>query len=196
MQSAGALPYSHKGLLRVLDEAKRIGTLGSAPSTEIIRHSTWFADALPTDVIRVIDLGSGAGVPGLIVAVVRPMLQMTLVDRRTKCVDALVRAVSALDLAERVSVRCADAEDLSHLPGWQGSFDAAISRGFGPPLMTLTLSACFVRVGGVVVISEPPDEVPDRWAGIDLASLGLRGPQRIGPVAVFHVEHASPIVDK
>jgi len=196
MRSATAAPDSHEGLLRVLAEAQRIGTLGSAPSTEIIRHSTWFADALPADVIQVIDLGSGAGIPGLIVAVVRPILQMTLVDRRTKCADALVRAVSVLDLAERVRVRCADAEDLSHLPGWQGSFDAAISRGFGPPLVTLTLSASFVRVGGVVVISEPPDEIPDRWAGVNLVSLGLRGPQRIGPVAVFHVEHGSPVVGK
>lgn len=196
MQSATAPPYSHQGLLRVLGEAQRIGTLGSAPSTEIIRHSTWFADALPADAIRVIDLGSGAGVPGLIVAVVRPMLQMTLVDRRTKCIDALVRAVSILDLAERVGVRSADAEDLSHLPDWQGSFDAAISRGFGPPLLTLTLSAQFVRVGGVVVISEPPDEIPDRWAGIDLDSLGVTGPQRIGPVAVFHVEHRSPTIEQ
>lgn len=193
MQLAAVPPYSHEGLLWVLEEAQRIGTLGSAPSIEIIRHSTWFADALPADVIRVIDLGSGAGVPGLIVAVVRPMVQITLVDRRTKCTDALQRAVSVLDLAERVSVRCSDAGDLCRLPGWQGSFDAAISRGFGPPLMTLTLSALFVREGGVVAISEPPDDIPDRWAGINLVGLGLRGPQRIGPVAVFHVEHPSEI---
>lgn len=196
MKPATVSPYSHEGLLWVLGEAQRIGTLGSAPITEIIRHSTLFADALPNDAVRVIDLGSGAGVPGLIVTVVRPMLQMTLVDRRTKCADALIRAVSVLELTERVNVRCADAEDLSHLPGWQGSFDAAISRGFGPPLLTLTLSARFVRMGGVVVISEPPDEIPDRWAGIDLASLGLRGPQRIGPVAVFHVEHVLPNIEK
>lgn len=196
MQSAAVPPCEHEGLLRVLGEAQRIGTLGSAPSAEIIRHSTWFADALPPDAIRVIDLGSGAGVPGLIVALVRPKVQITLVDRRIKCVDALHRAVSALDLAERVIVRCDDAEDLCHLPGWRRSFDAAISRGFGPPVLTLTLSALFVRVGGIVVISEPPDDAPDRWAEIDLAGLGLSSPQRLGPVAVFHVEHAFPNAEK
>ncbi|MHB1090949.1 MAG: RsmG family class I SAM-dependent methyltransferase [Ilumatobacteraceae bacterium] len=194
MQSVTVPPCDHEGLLRVLGEAQRIGTLGTAPCVEIIRHSTWFADALPPEVTKIIDLGSGAGVPGLIVAVVRPTLQITLVDRRAKCVDALHRAVSALDLAERVSVRCDDVGKLCHLPGWHRYFDAAISRGFGPPLRTLTLSAHFVRVGGVVVVSEPPDDVPDRWAGIDLASMGLSTPQRLGPVAVFHVEHPTPTI--
>lgn len=189
MPSAAAPPCDHEGLLRVLGEAQRIGTLGAAPCGEVIRHSAWFADALPTEVKRVIDLGSGAGVPGLIVAIIRPLLQITLVDRRAKCVDALHRAVSTLDLTGRVSVCRADVEHLSRLVGWQRNFDAAVSRGFGPPLKTLTWSTLFVRPGGVVVISEPPDETPDRWGGIDLEDMGLRGPQRLGPVAVFHVEH-------
>lgn len=190
MQSQTVPPDDHEGLLRVLGEAQRIGTLGAAPCAEIIRHATWFADALPPDANRVIDLGSGAGVPGLIVAMVRPELQITLVDRRTKCADALHRAVSALDLAERVSVHCGDVENLCRLPDWHRSFDAAISRGFGPPLRTLILSALFVRLGGVVIVSEPPNDVPNRWAHIDLAGMGLSSPQRCGPVAVFHVEHA------
>lgn len=189
MQSITVAPCKHEGLLRVLCEAQRIGTLGPAPSVEIIRHATWFADALPPDATRVIDLGSGAGVPGLIVALVRPKLQVTLVDRRVKCTDALRRAVSVLDLTERVNVYCNDADHLHLLPEFDRTFDAAISRGFGPPLRTLVLSAPYVRPGGVVVVSEPPSDLPDRWIGIDLAGMGLRGPQRVGPVAVFHVEH-------
>jgi hypothetical protein len=90
-----------------------------------------------------------------------------------------------------VSVRSEDVADLCRLPDWHRAFDAAISRGFGPPLRTLTLSALFVRPGGVVVVSEPPDHVPDRWAGIDLARIGVSGPHRLGPVAVFHVEHVT-----
>lgn len=192
MQSTAEPPVDHDELLRVLAEAQRIGTLGSTPISETIRHSARFADTLPADVARVIDLGSGAGVPGLIVAIMRPTVQFALVDRRTKCADALQRAVHALGLSDRVTVRCADAEDLSRLPDWRRSFDAAISRGFGPPLTTLTLSALFVRVGGSVVMSEPPDHLPDRWAGIELTERGLSGPRRVGPLAVFHVEHRSP----
>ena len=192
MQSTAEPPVGHEKLLQVLAEAQRIGTLGSGQISETIRHSTWFADTLPRDTARVIDIGSGAGVPGLIVAIVRQTVHVVLVDRRTKCTDALTRAVHALGLADRVSVCCADASDLAQLSDWRHSFDAAMSRGFGPPVTTLTLSALFVRVGGVVVISEPPADAPDRWAGIDLATQGLSGPLRVGPVAVFHVEHRSP----
>lgn len=192
MQSTAEPPVGHEELVRVLTEAQRIGTLGSTPISETIRHSAWFADTLPADMARVIDLGSGAGVPGLIVAIMRPTVQVTLVDRRTKCADALHRAVHALGLSDRVTIRCADADDLSRLPDWRRSFDAAISRGFGPPLVTLTMSALFVRVGGIVVISEPPDHVPDRWAEIELTVRGLSGPRRVGPLAVFHVEHHFP----
>lgn len=196
MQLATIPPYDHEGLLRVLGEAQRIGTLGSAPLVEIIRHSTWFADALPASINRVIDLGSGAGVPGLIVAMTRPMLHLTLVDRRAKCADALCRAVSALGLTERVHVVCQDVERLSRSADWEKSFDAAISRGFGPPARTLRLSALFVRRNGVVAISEPPGDKPNRWANIDPADIGLSLPQRLGPIAVFHVEHSTTILEE
>ncbi len=193
MQSAAVPPVDHAGLLRVLGEAQRIGTLGPAPLEEIIRHATSFADALPAETNRVIDLGSGAGVPGLIIALVRPNAQVTLVDRRAKCTDALLRAVAVLNLGEWVSVRRDDVEDMSRRPEWRESFDAAVSRGFGPPQQTLTLARLFVRVGGVVVISEPPADVPDRWGDIDLGQMGLSGPHRLGPVGMFHVEHGLPI---
>ncbi|MEK7410176.1 MAG: RsmG family class I SAM-dependent methyltransferase [Actinomycetota bacterium] len=188
MRSITDPPYDHEGLLQVLTEAKRIGTIGTASCADVIAHSAWFADALPADVGRVIDLGSGAGVPGLIVAILRPKLHVTLVDRRAKCADALHRAVSVLSLGDRVSVCCDDAERLNRLPNWHRSFDAAMSRGFGPPLSTLAVSVLFVRLGGVVVVSEPPADVPDRWHGTNLAGMGLSNPQRIGSVGVFHVE--------
>ncbi|MFA5774405.1 MAG: RsmG family class I SAM-dependent methyltransferase [Ilumatobacteraceae bacterium] len=193
MQSAAVPPVDHEGLLRVLGEAQRIGTLGQAPLAEIIRHATWYADALPAETNRVIDLGSGAGVPGLIIALVRPNAQITLVDRRAKCTDALLRAVAVLNLGDRVGVRRDDVEHLSRQPEWRESFDAAVSRGFGPPHQTLMQARLFVRVGGVVVISEPPADVPHRWIGIDLGQLGLSGPHRLGPVGMFHVEHNLPI---
>ena len=189
MQPQTDPPILHQGLLWVLGEAQRVGALGSSPLFEIIRHASWFADAIPSDAREVVDLGSGAGVPGLIVAVVRPELRVTLVDRRQKRVDALIRAITLLDMGERVAAVCADVDKIRIEMPWRGKFDAAISRGFGPPLQTLTWSAQLVRPGGVVVISEPPNQELDRWDGVDLTAIGVVGPTRVGPLAVFHVEH-------
>lgn len=166
-----------------------MGALGSSPLFEIIRHASWYADAIPVEALEIVDLGSGAGVPGLIVAVARPELRVTLVDRRQKRVDALLRAIALLGKGDQVAAICADVGKIRTEVPWQGRFDAAVSRGFGPPLQTLRWSVQFVRPGGVVVISEPPNKVGDRWEGVDLTALGVVGPTRIGPLAVFHVEH-------
>jgi len=183
-------PVQHEGLLRVLGEAQRIGALGTQPVRDIIDHATAFVTALPASTQSCVDLGSGAGVPGLVIAIARPHLHMTLVDRRSKRTDSLERAVRILGIQDRVTVVCADVEDFSRRPGITGSFDAACARGFGPPEYTIRWSAELVRSGGVVVVSEPPAESPDRWGHRELETLGITGYERKGRVAVFHVEHS------
>ena len=74
-------------LERILREAQRIGALSNAPATEIICHAKWFADAIPHTARTAVDLGSGAGVPGLIVALFCPLLNIQLVDRRVGRTD-------------------------------------------------------------------------------------------------------------
>ena len=182
-------PEEHEGLIRVFTEAQRIGALGTQPVVDIIVHARSFADALPPTVTSCVDLGSGAGVPGLVVAVARPEIHVTLVDRRSKRTDTLLRAVRSLNLGDQVSVVCADIERFAQQPETKQSFDAACARGFGPPEFTLTWSARLVKAGGVIVVSEPPLDSPDRWKDVDLQSLGVSVPKRLGPVVMFHVEH-------
>lgn len=179
----------HSGLRAVLGEAQRVGALGKAPLDEVIRHASSFVDAVPADARSCVDLGSGAGVPGLVLAVARPDLEMTLVDRREKRTDALHRAVRALGIEDRTMVICADVETLIVEPEWRRRFDAAVSRGFGPPAHTLRLSAIMVRSGGVVVISEPPQRTPSRWSPDILLDAAVSGWERQERVAMFHVEH-------
>jgi 16S rRNA (guanine527-N7)-methyltransferase len=179
----------HSGLHTVLGEAQRVGALGRAPIEEVIRHALAFLQVLPPSVHTCVDLGTGAGVPGLILAVARPDLQLTLVDRREKRTDALQRAVRALGVEANTEIVCAEVETLLANPSWGGRFDAAVSRGFGPPVFTLTTSAFFVRSGGVVVISEPPVELPSRWSGELLRSAHVTTWERRGAVSMFHVEH-------
>ena len=169
----------------VLVDAQRIGALGPRPIDDVIAHARAFVDALPPDARRIIDLGSGAGVPGLVVADAFVQATVVLVDRRAKRTDALALAVAGLGWRDRVSVICADVESLVRDPAHAGSYDAAISRGFGPHETTLRLSAGLVRSGGIVVISEPPEGEPNRWAPELVKDLSLTGPERLGPVARF-----------
>jgi 16S rRNA (guanine527-N7)-methyltransferase len=173
----------------VLKAAQKIGALSGAPIEQIISHALWFAKAIPSSAKRVVDLGSGAGVPGLIIAFDRPELEIVLVDRRSGRTDSLTRSVLALDLGARVSVKCAEISDLIRDGKFFKQFDAAVSRGLGPPLETLRLSRDLVKPGGVVIISEPPPDTQSRWNSGDVLNLGLEGPIRHGAVAMFHVKH-------
>ena len=170
----------------ILVDAQRIGALGARPIDEVIAHARAFVDALPTGVRRIIDLGSGAGVPGLVVAEALPDVDVVLVDRRAKRTDALEIAIAALGWRGRVSVLCSDVALLVRQAAHASAYDAVISRGFGPHEMTLRLSAGLVQRGGVIVVSEPPEGSPDRWPTDLVAELGLVGPERHGPVARFN----------
>lgn len=169
----------------ILLEAQRIGALGPRPIDEVIAHAQAFVEALPPTARRVIDLGSGAGVPGLVVADARSEVEMVLVDRRAKRTDALTLAVAALGWRSRVTVVCADVADLVRDTTHAATYDAVISRGLGPHETTLRMSAALVRSGGVVIVSEPPAGTPERWSAALVDELGLDGPERIGVVARF-----------
>ena len=95
---------------------------------------------------RLVDVGAGAGVPGLVVAVLRPELQVTLVERVAKKVAFLRAAVDALSLANVTVQRT----DLAALP--VGTFDRAVSRALMAPAEWLAAARPLVRSGGHVGI--------------------------------------------
>jgi 16S rRNA (guanine527-N7)-methyltransferase len=169
-------------LVAALTESQRLGFLGARPIEEVIEHARAFVgglDGLPIDA-RVIDLGSGGGVPGLVIAHDRPALRVTLLDRRTKRTDFLERVVRRLGWADRVSIVASDVTTFDPVP----LFDAAVARGFGPPAETLAAAARVVRAGGRVVISEPPSG--DRWEPEVVTAAGVERITHPGStVAVF-----------
>ncbi|MFM9136893.1 MAG: 16S rRNA (guanine(527)-N(7))-methyltransferase RsmG [Actinomycetota bacterium] len=179
---------AHSGLLRVFTEAQRVGALGPVAPADVITHSLAFVEVIPAAARTVADLGTGAGVPGLVIAVARPDLEVLLVDRRAKRIDALQRAIISLGLGARVRALCGDAESYGHGIHHR-SVDVVTCRGFGSPETTIRLSTPWVVDGGIVAISEPPEDRGDRWAAIDLAAAHTGPPTRVGPLAVFHVKH-------
>jgi 16S rRNA (guanine527-N7)-methyltransferase len=84
------------------------------------------AEAMPTD-SRALDLGSGAGLPGIVLAIAVPALQVGLVESQRRRVGFLELVVERLKLAN-VEVIPARAEELE-----PGSADLCTARAFAPP---------------------------------------------------------------
>lgn len=134
---------------------------------------------------RVIDVGSGAGFPGLPLKIVYPGIDLTLVEATQKKARFLEAAVDALGLdgAEVVAER---AERLGQDPAYRETFDVVLARALAPlpVLAELTLPLC--RRGGVVVAYKSPgveDEVAETRRAVKL--LGGAPPQIVEvPAAV------------
>jgi 16S rRNA (guanine527-N7)-methyltransferase len=80
-----------------------------------------------------------------------------------------------LELSGRVQVERARAELAGRNLSLRGRFDLVVARSFGPPAVTAECAAPFLRPGGQLVVTEPPDGPTDRWPapGLDLVGLLL-----------------------
>lgn len=122
---------------------------------------------------RALDLGSGAGIPGLALAGRWPDSEWYLVDAARRRARFLEEAVSRLGWDDRVTVLHGRAEDLGRIPDLRASFDLVTSRSFGPPSVAAECGAPFLRVGGLLAVTEPPGASGERWPAEGLAILGL-----------------------
>lgn len=179
-----------KSLEEVLLAAQRLGTLGDRPVPEVIEHARHFVAALEGISGRVADIGTGAGVPGLVIATDRPDLELVLVDRRENRMDELARGVVAMGLTDRVSVLIADVEAIGLDPEHVAQYDAIVCRGFGPPDLTARLARPLLKNGGRLVVSEPPVEDPKRWPIEMLEKAHFGPPQYRKGVVVLEAEPA------
>lgn len=128
------------------------------PEEMVDRHYLDSAAPLALDLIpqgaRVIDVGTGAGLPGIPLCILRPDLRVTLLDAQRKRVTFLQAAIEALDLpAQAVHMR---AEDAARDEAHREAYDVAVSRAVAatPTLLELTLP--FVRVGGRAIAWKGP----------------------------------------
>jgi len=172
-------PDLRRRLTVQLEDARRRRMLGPGPVEAHLDHAEAMATAVDGDFRgRFLDLGSGAGVPGLILLALLPAATGVLLDARRQRCSFLETAVSGLGLTDRASVACGRAEELARQREFRGAFDLVVARGFGPPATTAECAVGFLGAGGRLAVSEPPGEPdPKRWPAAGLAELGLLGPE-------------------
>jgi len=106
-----------------------------------------------------VDVGAGAGLPGLALKIARPELQMTLVEADQAKAAFLVHACAALNLAG-VEVVARRAEEAGHDPRLREAFDVAVARALAPLPVLVELCLPLVRVGGKLLAQKTSSEDP------------------------------------
>ena len=164
---------------QILDQAVAEGYLTPLAATEGPAHSAGFLGFLdlvtPWDVpdgAIAVDLGTGGGVPGLVLSTLTPW-RWVLVDRGQRRVTFLQWAVRQLGLEDRVEVRLADAVDAGR-GVLRGTASLVTARSFAAPGPTVECAGPLLVEQGVLVVSEPPDGMGCRWPADGLAAVGLR----------------------
>ena len=163
-----------------------MGFLGPGPLRVHIEHANYYLEAIPPDTTRLVDLGSGGGLPGLPLLLALPDTQGRLVDGSEKRCQFLSESLPQLGLEDRVEVVLGRAEKLGHLDEHRGWADVVVSRSFGAPHHTVECASGFVRAGGLIVISEPPGG--RRWPVDQLAKYGITVEPSSSHVAILKTE--------
>ncbi|MDO4271032.1 MAG: 16S rRNA (guanine(527)-N(7))-methyltransferase RsmG [Eubacteriales bacterium] len=156
-------PQSVDNLLRfseLLLEKNKVMNLTAVtdPREVVTRHFLDCAAVIPYMDLRqgrtVLDVGTGAGFPGLPLAVLCPQCEFVLLDAQRKRVDFLKKVIAALGLTNCTAVH-ARAEDFAG--EHRASFDAAVSRAVAELRVLCELALPMVKTGGAFFAMKAAD---------------------------------------
>jgi 16S rRNA (guanine527-N7)-methyltransferase len=169
-------------VLAALTRGRTLGFLGPGPVEVHVRHAAGFAVCIERHLGRIpasiLDLGSGAGVPGLVLAERWPDVALTLVESGHRRCAHLRQEIQQLGWSGRVDVLEERAELTARRPELREQVEVVTARSFAAPAVTAEIAAGLVAPGGLLVVSEPPEAEPSRWPTDQLDALGF-GPARL-----------------
>lgn len=137
------------------------------PDRALVEDSLALLAYLPPGPLRVVDVGSGGGLPGLPLRLARPELQLTLLEANHRKAAFLVQAAARLGL-EGVEVLAERAELTGRAAGRREAYDVALARALASMPVLAELCLPLVRVGGrlLAMKADAGDEVAAAEAAI------------------------------
>ena len=143
----------------------------------VIKHfidSLLYLRAIPEDRVKVADFGSGAGFPGIPLKIIRPDLEMTLIEPSRKKASFIRHMVRRLDLPSIVVL-----EERVEFIGddYIETFDVIVSRATFSVSKSLDAAYPFIKKGGLLVLSKGP-KLTDELKELETASYAEKVTQR------------------
>jgi 16S rRNA (guanine527-N7)-methyltransferase len=153
---------------------------------------------------RMIDVGAGAGFPGIPLKIVCPSTHLTLLEATGKKVTFLEHVVERLGLRRVVAVK-ARAEELAHNPDHREQYDLALARAVADLPVVAEYTLPFCKVGGWVVAQKGEAGAAEAWAAEKAIALLGGELRRVLPVelaglpedrSLVVIEKVSPTPEK
>ena len=155
-------------LTAVLDEDERV-------DRHDLDSAAPLAQGLLLPQAKVIDVGTGAGFPGMPLLILRPDLEMTFLDALQKRIGFLNDALERLGL--KATTLHARAEDAARMEAHRERYDAAVSRAVASAAVLQELTLPFVKVGGAAIAWKGPG-IQDEMTAAKRAAFVLGGTVR------------------
>ena len=178
----------HQNLTRITDEAQAAE-----------QH---FADAMALCAAielpqggRIIDIGTGAGFPGVPLKLLRPDVDITLLDASGKKTDFLINTLAKMNV--QADVICGRAEELGSGP-LRESFDLAVSRAVAPMPMLLELALPLLKTGGTLAAWKGEtfaQEMADAASAMETLACKQTGSFPVGRGAILLIQKQKPTPD-
>ncbi|MFA6463683.1 MAG: 16S rRNA (guanine(527)-N(7))-methyltransferase RsmG [Candidatus Paceibacterota bacterium] len=159
----------------VLEKNKVLNLTGITEDKDfILKHlidSLSVLPYIPNTSKDIIDIGTGAGFPGVPIKIAVPKLNVTLLDSSKKKVKFLNETIKELDL-ENIKAVGERAEDLGMDKNYREKFDVAISRAVALLPVLVEYSLPFVKVGGIFIAQKTQNEEELKSAERAISLLG------------------------